>query len=449
MRCRFVLPAIALVVTVLPGNAPAQFAYDFTLVEAFNDTYPLREVYLRDINESGVACGTSTYQSSYAGFVWTEADDKSIVPITWTRGINNANQVVGDNRVFDVGTGQSTIVPPAGGWPLTRLMGINDNGIVVGFAECSCSNSDGVLQSALVWDAGAGSRTTGIAAARELVRINNDNVAVGNIRPSAGSSEAFVFDVDTGASTNLSDLLPSPPFGRPWSEASDINAAGEVCGQGYDGTITRGMVWSPGGGFTFLPALDGGDPMRVHPLGLNDDGVVVGRALSGTTGDWDAFVWDPVNGIRNLDALVAAPSGFTLDWATEINETGWIVGIGHQGPGWNTSRGFVLKPLSTGATSSPVLALPGDGLELRVAPNPAAETVEIRWSAPPGAPARLTLLDVRGRVVATDLAGSQRGGAGGATSVSWQLPGHVPAGVYFVRLESGERTTSRRLVVVR
>ncbi len=438
--------AAILLSALLPNGTAAQVEYDFILVEAFDESFDLREVYLRDINEAGVACGTSTYESSYAGFVWTGEAGKEIVPITWTRGINNLNQIVGDDRMYDTATGQVTVVPPAGGWPLTRLHGINDNSVVVGFAECSCSNSDHVLQSALIWDADHGSRTTGIPTARELLRINNSNVAVGNIRPSAGSSEAFVYDVDTGAHTNLSDLLSDPPFGRPWSEASDINAGGAVCGQGYDGTTVRGMVWSPAGGFTFLPGLEGGDPTRVFPMGINDDGLVVGRALSGATGDWDAFIWDSVNGMRSLNDLVDAPGTFNTDWGVEISDEGWIVGIGHYGPGWGTARGFVLVPLGIVDTPAP-LAFAG-GAALRLTPNPATRSVNLEWPAglvPAGA--RLTIFDAAGRAVATLDDGDRH--HGGAGQLQWAVPAHLAAGVYFVRLGSRSGGVVGRLVLTR
>lgn len=447
-RIRFVSACAAvsiLLIGPVPSRVAAQPSYDFILVEAFDDTYDLREVYLTDVNESGIACGTSTYGSNYGGFVWTAGTGKQLVPITWPKGINNQSQIVGGNAVHDFVTGQTTIVPPVG-YPLTRLLGINDNGIAVGFAECNCSNSDGVVQTALVWDVANGSRATDVLGARELVRINNDNVAVGNIRYSAGASEAFVYDVDTGASTNLSDLLPPPPCCRPWSEAADINLDGAVCGQAYDGMITRGMVWSPASGFAYLPGLEGGDPMRVHPMGMNDAGTVVGRALSGATGDWDAFIWDPLNGMRSLDTLVDAPGTFTTDWATEISEDGWIVGIGHYGPGWGTSRGYVLIPVLA-STSAPRPARAGEDIALRLAPNPAGRFVDIRWSVPADRVDRLRVVDIAGRVVADLLAAN--GSAATADRVSWIVPDAIPAGVYFVRLESGGIATGRRLVLIR
>jgi hypothetical protein len=74
-----------------------------------------------------------------------------------------------------------------------------------------------------------------------------------------------------------------------------------------------------------------------------------------------------MNGMRNLDNLVDAPGTFTLDWGVEIHETGWIVGIGHYGPGWGTSRGFVLDPIPAVATPEDLISAGRSRLHL--APN--------------------------------------------------------------------------------
>ena len=196
---RLMLGALLLaLVASAAWNAPAlaEVEYDFYLVEAFNPNYDLREVILRDINESGHVTGTATDQSSYSGFVWTQPTDKVIVPMTWPQGINNLNQIVSNGQIYALETGQSTAVPPAGSWPIPRLQAINDLQVAVGFSECSCSNSDRTLQDALVWDAQHGSRTIPVPAAKELLRINNGNFAIGNIRGGSAGSEGFWYDVD-------------------------------------------------------------------------------------------------------------------------------------------------------------------------------------------------------------------------------------------------------------
>ena len=72
---------LLLVFSLAPGTTQAQVDYEITLVEAFSGSIP--EVYLWDLNESGRACGTSTHESFYAGFVWDSETEKTIIPITW------------------------------------------------------------------------------------------------------------------------------------------------------------------------------------------------------------------------------------------------------------------------------------------------------------------------------------------------------------------------------
>lgn len=442
-RIQAAAAACAAVLLISSVAAGAAAEYDFILVEAFNPEYDLREVYMTDINESGIGCGTSTSGSFYDGFSWTESGDKEIIPITWPHGINNQNRVVGGNRIYDVETGQSIFVPPAGQWPLTRLRGINDSGVAVGYAECQCSNSDHVVQDALLWDEVNGSRTTGVLAARELLRINNHNVAVGNIRPSAGSSEGFVYDVDTGDHVNLSDLLPAPLFFRPWSEAHDINEGGTVTGVGWDGEFVRGMTWSEEAGFTFFTGLDGGSPGDVHARGINADGTVVGYALNGST-DWRAFIWDAERGMVDLNDLVEAPPDFILDWAVKINDLGWIVGIGHYGPGWGTSRGYVLRPARAGAPDPRGIA---SRLDLQVSPNPSPGAVTMRLGLAASDRVRMRIFDASGREIARVLDADL---PAGVHSVSWTAASDLASGLYYARLEgSSTGNAVRRLILLR
>lgn len=434
---------LAIVLCVLvAGVASAAVEYEFTLIEAFDPGYDLREVLIRDINNDNVACGTSTDAGYYSGFVWSATPGKEIVPVLWPRGVSDLGHLAGDDRVHDLTSGLSTVVPPVDGWPLTRLLDVNDHGVAVGYAECACSNSQRVLQSALVWVPGEGSRATTVSGAKELVRINAADVAAGN--RNAGVWEGFTYDVATGVAVLMSDHLAPSPYGRPRSEAADINDRGVVVGRAWDGTLVRGCVWTPPDGFLFLPGLDGGPLDRVHPLGINDAGVVVGRAYTAAE-EWDAFVWTASAGMQNLDDLVAAPADFTLDWATGINDNGWIVGIGHYGPLWGTSRGFVLEPLPGELTGVDPRA-GHDLLGLAIAPNPATGPLTVSFALGRAAAARVAVYDLAGRRVAELAAGAF---GSGPHEVSW-LPGRgVPSGVYYVRLEAAGAAVTRRAVIVR
>src|SRR6185436_3188953 len=95
------------------------------------------------------------------------------------------------------------------------------------YAEtCFCSNSDRVLQIPFVWDAANGSRAVPVPGAKELVKVNDANVAVGVIR--GGSPDGFVYEIATGRTIRLQQFLPANPY--PWTEAADINDLGVVTG---------------------------------------------------------------------------------------------------------------------------------------------------------------------------------------------------------------------------
>jgi probable HAF family extracellular repeat protein len=424
--------------------AQAAVEYDFFLVEAFEIDYDLREVNLRDINESGMVAGTATHNGFYDGFLWSQDADKDIVPLRWPAGLNNLNEMVMDGTIYDYETGTTISVPPAGGYPVPRLMHINDHGFAVGYSECSCSNSDRTIQTALLWDANLGSRTIPVLGAKELLRINNSNMSIGNIRGGSAGSEGFVYNVDTQEHVSMTDLLPGYLYGRGWSELMDISENNVAAGRGWDGANVRGLTWSEEAGFTFLDAIPSGLIDRVYPRGINAQGQVVGWADL-TLHNPRAFVWDAENGMRNLNDLVNAPENFILDWAIKINDQGWIIGIGHYGPYWGSARGFVLKP-SAGASTSVIGNQREDAFGLHLLPNPVTNRLVVEFSLPGEGAARISVVDVTGREVARLV---DQVVPAGARRVSWEPNAGHASGVYYVRLETSGQAQSKQFVLLR
>ncbi len=427
----------------LPAFAPAAVEYDFTLIEAFEVDYNLREVILRDIDETGTVIGTATHNGSYSGFVWTEETEKEVIPLLWPMGMNNLNDVVFSGQIYDFETGTTTNVLPAGGYPLPRLQHLNNHGVAVGYSECSCSNSDRLIQTALLWDAALEAGRSPFPPRGNCSASTTRIFAVGNIRLGAGSSEGFVYDIDAESHVNLSDLLPPSPYGAAYSELIDLSETNVATGRGYDGADVRGITWSQAEGFTFLDAIPGGLVDRVYPRGINSQGIVVGFADL-TPYSPRAFVWDEQHGTRNLNDLVEAPANFILDWALKVNDQGTIVGIGHYGPAWGTSRGYVLIPRSA---STSVVASVGSGpAAMRLAPNPVTDRLTVEFELASEGDARVTVFDVTGRERARLL--DHRVPAGRQV-VSWSPDATQAAGVYFVRVESGGKVESKQFILVR
>jgi hypothetical protein len=92
--------------------------------------------------------------------------------------------------------------------------------------------------------------------------------------------------------------------------------------------------------------------------------------------------------------------------------------------------------------AAPAPEPPAEGLAVRREPGGA--DAEVHFTLATAGRARLTVVDVAGRRVAT-LADADL--PAGRHRVRWSATG-VPAGVYFVRLVAGERTLARRLIVL-
>lgn len=277
------------------------------------------------------------------------------------------------------------------------------------------------------------------------MKVNNANVAVGNIR--GGSPDGFVYDIASGAVTRMSAFLPTNPY--PWTEAADINDLGVVTGRHRtdDAQSFHGYVWSASNGATLLPHLESNVLLEVMPWGINDAGAVVGMAEI-ENHVWHAFVWDEENGIRDLNGLVEPPANFILDRALGINEQGWIVGDGHFGPLWSSSQAFVLVPRNQGPTLD--VPIHTEILAMRVSPNPSRGASMIEYRLPAPGPVKIEVYDPSGRRLARIV--NQELGAG-VHVTRWDgrdgAGRPIPAGAYRVRLEAAGSTLVRSLALVR
>jgi hypothetical protein len=101
----------------------------------------------------------------------------------------------------------------------------------------------------------------------------------------------------------------------------------------------------------------------------------------------------------------------------------------------------------TRTTFGPIRVTGGGALELalaRVLPNPSAGPARFRFALPAAGVARLTVHDVRGRLVGTPLA---RAVDAGWHEVAWR--GDAAPGVYLLVLEAGGKRLTQRFTVVR
>jgi probable HAF family extracellular repeat protein len=227
--------------------------------------------------------------------------------------VNGAGDIVGGSNgdAFLVHKGKMTNLGPG------EATGINDFGEIAGSSQGAFMISGGTrttLPDLSSYGGGGFSSANG---------INNNHQIVGSSDNASGSSHAVVWS--NGTITDLGTL------GGTQSAAYAINNLGQVTGWAHTASeATDVFLWS-NGTITDLGTF-GLDPVGEA---INDHSVIVGQSGNG------AWIWS--NGIfQNLNNLIPAGSGFTLDNATAINDNGQIVANGKNSTG--QEHAFLLTP---------------------------------------------------------------------------------------------------------
>ena len=140
--------------------------------------------------------------------------------------------------------------------------------------------------------------------------------------------------------TSLKDLGTLP--GGITSMANAINTSGVIVGQS-DGTSTGGLwhavMWSTSLKIEDLGVIPGGDYSMA--FAVNDSNVVVGYGNLSNNAP-HAMIWTSTGGMKDLNSMIPANSGWVLVNANAINNVGQIVGYGYKGGGKN--HAFLLTP---------------------------------------------------------------------------------------------------------
>jgi hypothetical protein len=348
--------------------ATAQQEYQLFVIDSLAPGYSLAETYIRDVNVHGVAAGWTTIRRqlpqggttiTYTGMIWREATGTEPVEVSNLAGINAAGLAVGFWGALDTNTGAITtqfpVIPSPTTYYQPTFLGINDAGIGVGYIPTTGgSNSNGTLQVPYVWNSAAGTaRTLEVPGAKGAWRINNSGQIVG-WRGGISMYTWYHYDLATEQYVMVEELFPPHPSAGKTS-AVDVSNAGVVVGERNEGNTTYGYTWAPGQPPQLLPlpSIPGYQANFMQPTSINSSGMVVGLlSLSAAPGGYRPFIYDPVNGVRDLSALVGPlPPGFNMSYPWRINDQGWIVGYGFGGGEY--TKGFVLKPIQVPPTCYP------------------------------------------------------------------------------------------------
>jgi hypothetical protein len=278
----------------------------------------------RKYNGSGGDLGGRAVRWDSSGTVATELGNLGTEPSghthSWASDINDAGTVVGDAWKFDasgVPLGTRAVRWEASGTVATELgnlgtdihgftyhgaYAINNAGTTVGYA--TTFDGEGVQQGALVvrWQAGS-------TVATELENLGTDG-------------DGFTYN-----------------FGLT------INNSGTVVGSAekYDGSGVflgrRAVRWDAAGTAATELGNLGADPEGItdnDALAINDAGITVGYAEdydgSGTLLGYRAVYWNLNGVVVDFNTLIDPASGWTLEYADAISNTGWIAGSGMYDP---------------------------------------------------------------------------------------------------------------------
>ncbi|MBK6357783.1 MAG: DUF3466 family protein [Betaproteobacteria bacterium] len=288
------------------------------------------------INNSGDVIGRAPVGGSPSaqvnGFIWNQNDGFSDLGWLTPWAINDQGNITGNNPY-----GQAFIIsdsslqqPPTLVGSLVGARGINASGQLAG-----------------VW------AQDGASPPQAIVRRNADDIT--NLSQLYGE-RGYAFDINDSGSVvgslgnqgyiwNQATGLTYIDIQKTESTAWSINENGQVVGWLSDKRSNRrgysSFIWHRGQ----LTIIDDLNSEQSMAFGINASGQVVGthRNLLNYNSMGDAYIWDQVHGMLDLDSLLVGSDQWQLNEANGINDLGQIVGTGLLN---GQRHGYLLTPIS-------------------------------------------------------------------------------------------------------
>jgi probable HAF family extracellular repeat protein len=293
------------------------------------------------INASGQVVGICYLHTTTAPFLW-ESGRMTALPLlpgagdAYARGINDLGQIVGYSSgppeayhavLWDHGSLTDLGTLPGG--RVSDAYDINNSGQVVGYAtvpRSSYPNDEDVR--AFLWDHGVMTDLGALADGDTIAYGINDVGQVVGLSRAGAHDHAFLWE--NGVMTDLGSLDGS------FAEVGlDIDDTGTVVGVSTVPPELHAVVWEAGR-IVDLGDLPGATDSQA--LGIDSRGRIVGTSQP----PGHAFVWQ--DGVmHDLNDSISPASGWVLQSAFDINDSGQIVGGGRHG---DVVAGFLLNPRS-------------------------------------------------------------------------------------------------------
>jgi len=337
-------------IILFPVISHAVIQYTVTDLGSFGGDYSIAY----DVNESGVAAGYSRTNEflERIAFVWDSGLLTDIGNLgkknSISHSINDYRQIVGSSESLDNGRAFLWLPEPAYGLPagmndLGTLGGvvsdakdINNRGQVVGK---SAILSQLIVMHAFLWENGSMQDLGTLEGSfSEAFAINDHGIVVGRAEGKPGDPfNAFIWlsEPAYGLSEGMNRI------GDPSmvSAALDINNEGYVVGAlRRDSPYHQAFIWEIGSSNAMQTIMEA----KSTAIAINDNGWVVGGfEIEPETSVNHAFLFR--NGqVTDLNNMIDTNSGWILTSATDISNSGFIVGMGQKD---GVSKAFILTPI--------------------------------------------------------------------------------------------------------
>ena len=292
------------------------------------------------VGESSLAGDSQTHGLFYSNGMLTDIGTLEGT-FSSAQGINDAGEITGYSSTTDNAAVHAFVYANGVMFDIGTLGGNASYGYAINSSGDIAGNStiaDEAATHAFLYSRGLLTDLGSLGGGSSSVAgLNDSGVVVGESTTASFETHAFAYS--NGVMSDLGTL------GGAFSSARAVNNAGLVAGNSTTATdeATRGFVAV--GNTMFAIGTFGGDQSSANAV--NSLGQVVGDATD-ADGNSHAFLWQ--NGVlTDLNSLLPADSGWELQSAWLINDSGRIVGVGIHN-GW--PEAFILD-LGAGSNHPP------------------------------------------------------------------------------------------------